>query len=161
PGEGGIALARDTQVSFAMPNRRPRILFDTRLFVLPQGQYPAVTLSTTNLSTVSLKLVRLTERNVSALLRDNRLGEAIDRWNVEYLTENAGRVVWEGKADIPKWEPNRPARTALPVPEALKDSGPGLYLLLAQPGDGISTGAAGAVQVILRTDLAPTVWRGS
>jgi uncharacterized protein YfaS (alpha-2-macroglobulin family) len=161
PGEGGVALGRDTQVSFAMPNRRPRVVFDTRLFVLPRGQAPAVTLSTTNLSAVSLKLVRLTERNVSALLRDTRLGEAIDRWNVDYLAENSGHVVWEGKAEIPKWEANRPVRTALPFPDALKDGGPGLYLLLARPGDGISKDAAGAVQVILRTDLAPTVWRGS
>ena len=161
PGEGGVSLNRDAAVSFAMPNRKPRVVFDTRLFVLPRGQTPAVTLSTTNISTIGLKLVRLTERNVSALLRDTRLGEAVERWSVDYLAENSGRVVWEGKADIPKWEPNRPARTALPFPDALKDAGPGIYLLLARPGDGISPSSAGAVQVILRTDLAPTVWRGS
>ncbi len=161
PGEGGVAVARDTPVAFAMPNRRPRVVFDTRLFVLPRGQTPAVTLSTTNLSAVSLKLVRLTERNVAALIRDTKLGEAVERWNVEYLTENSGRLVWEGTAAVPKWEPNRATRTALPFPDALKEAGPGLYLLLARPGDGTSKDSAGAVQVILRTDLAPTVWRGS
>jgi len=161
PGEDGLALNRDATVVFAMPNRRPRVLFDTRLFVLPRNQAPAVTLNTTNLSTVGLKLIRLTERNVATLLRDTRLGETVDRWNADYMAENAGRVVWEGKADIPKWEPNKPARTALPMPDALKNAGPGLYLLVARPGDGISPNATGAVQVVMRTDLAPTVWRGS
>ena len=161
PGEGGVALARETALAFAMPNRKPRIVFDTRLFVLPRGSAPAVTMSTTNLSAVSLKLVRLTERNVASLLRETRLGEAVERWNVDYLSENTASVVWEGKVEIPKWEPNRAARTALPIPPALSAAGPGLYLLLARPGDGIATGSVGAVQVILRTDLAPTVWRGS
>ncbi|MCW3477631.1 alpha-2-macroglobulin family protein [Limobrevibacterium gyesilva] len=161
PGEQGVALGRDTPLNLAIPNRKPRIVFDTRLFVLPRGQAPAVTLSTTNLSSVALKLVRLTERNVAALLRDAKLGEPMETWSAGYLADQAGRVVWEGKADIPKWEANKPARTALPFPDALKTAGPGVYLLSAQPGDGISSSAAGAVQVILSTDLAPTVWRGS
>ena len=56
------------------------------------------------------------------------------------------------------------ARTALPLPEALISGGPGLYALIATPGDGAGSSSGGddaSVQVILRTDLAPTVWRGS
>jgi uncharacterized protein YfaS (alpha-2-macroglobulin family) len=37
----------------------------------------------------------------------------------------------------------------------------GVYLLLATPGDGTPDTSAGAVQTLIRTDLAPTVWRGS
>ena len=161
PGEGGTALGRDTPVNLSLPNRKPRVVFDSRMFVLPRGQAPAISLSTTNLSAVALKLVRLTERNVAALLREARLGEAVGRWDLDNLAENAGSVVWEGSAEIPKWEANKAARTALPLPPALRDAGPGLYLLLATPGDGTKTSATGAVQVVLRTDLAPTVWRGS
>ncbi len=162
PGEGGLAMPRDNVVRVVMPNREPRIVFDTRLFVLPRGQAPAVTLTTVNLSAVSLSLVRLTERNIATFLRDQRLGEAVDRWAIEYLSENAGSEVWKGRAEVPDWQPNKPARTALPMPEALASAGPGLYALVARPGDG-RTGAsgAGAVQVVLRTDLSPTVWRGS
>ena len=161
PGEGGVALGRDTPVNLSLPNRKPRVVFDSRMFVLPRGQTTAISLSTTNLSAVGLKLVRLTERNVATLLREARLGEAVGRWDVENIAENAGSVVWEGKAEIPKWEANRAARTALPLPPALRDAGPGLYILVATPGDGTDSSAAAAVQVVLRTDLAPTVWRGS
>ena len=76
PGEQGLALAKETVLAVALPNRRPRIAFDSRLFVLPRGQAPAVGLSTVNLSAVALKLMRLTERNIPALLRETKLGDA-------------------------------------------------------------------------------------
>jgi hypothetical protein len=161
PGEGGLAVAREIAGNVAMPNRQPRIAFDTRMFVLPRGQAPAITLTTVNLSAVKLRLVRMTERNVAGFLRDWRLGEQIDRWAVESIAESTGSEVWAGTAEVPKWEPNRPARTALPLPEALATAGPGLYALSAEVGDGTPRRGASAVQVILRTDLAPTVWRGS
>ncbi len=161
PGEGGLAMARENFGNVAMPNRQPRIAFDTRMFVLPRGQTPAITLTTVNLSAVKLRLVRMTERNVAGFLRDYRLGEEIDRWAVESIAESSGSEVWTGTAEIPKWEPNRSARTALPLPEALASSGPGLYALSAEVGDGTPRRGSSAVQVILRTDLAPTVWRGS
>jgi uncharacterized protein YfaS (alpha-2-macroglobulin family) len=161
PAEQGLALTKDTALNLAVPNRQPRIAFDTRFFVLPRGQAPAVTLTTVNLSAVALKLIRLTERNVAALLRQAKLGEALEQWAANELSEQSGSVVWQGSADIPKWQPNVSAHTALPLPDALRDAGPGLYVLVATPGDGTKTYSASAAQVILRTDLAPTVWRGS
>jgi len=160
PGEGGVAVVRDLSYAVAMANRRPRIDVDTRLFVLPRGQAPALTLSTVNLSEVKLTLARLTERNVVAFLRDTRLGRPVETWTASDITERIGSVVWEGLAPVPRWEVNRTARTALPIPDALASAGPGLFALIIRAGDGTPT-TAGAVQMILRTDLAPTVWRGA
>ncbi len=161
PGEQGLALTKETVLAVAMANRAPTVAFDTRLFVLPKGQAPAVSLSTVNLSAVSLKLMRLTERNVPNFLRQVQLGQPVERYDAQRIGDEFGRVVWEGKANIPKWEPNKNARTALPFPDALLTAGPGLYALLATPGDGTREYAAAATQVILRTDLAPTIWRGA
>ncbi len=161
PGEQGLALSKQVSLPIAVPNRDPSLGFDTRLFVLPRGQTPAVTLTTVNLSAVSLRLIRLSDRSVATLLRENRLGQAVDSWTADNLADNVGSVVWEGKADIPKWEANRPARTALPVPPPLQTAGPGIYALVAGPGDGTGGDITRAVQVILRTDLAPTLWRGA
>ena len=161
PGEQGLSLTKETVLAVALPDRAPHIGFDSRLFVLPRGQAPTVGLNTVNLSAVALKLLRLTERNIPAFLREARLGAPVETWTANWIAENAGRVVWEGSADIPNWQPNRTARTALPLPEALRTAGPGLYALLATPGDGTRDYNAGAVQMVLRTDLAPTVWRGS
>jgi uncharacterized protein YfaS (alpha-2-macroglobulin family) len=162
PGEGGLTLVKETTLAVAIPDLPRRIVFDTRVFVLPRGQTPSVTMTTVNLSAVSLRLIRLTERNVVQYLREAKLGEAIDVWRANNLADQSGREVWTGTAQVTKWESNKPARTALPFPDALAASGPGLYALIAAPGDGTSKDDdASAVQIILRTDLAPTVWRGS
>jgi uncharacterized protein YfaS (alpha-2-macroglobulin family) len=162
PGEGGLTLVRETRLPVAIPNLPRRIVFDTKVFVLPRGQTPSVTMTTINLSAVSFRLIRLTERNVAQYLRRSKLGEPVDVWRANNLADQSGREVWTGSAQVTKWEVNKPARTALPFPDALTTSGPGLYTLIAQPGDGTSKDDdASAVQIILRTDLAPTVWRGS
>jgi alpha-2-macroglobulin len=162
PGEDGLTLVKETTLPVALPNLPRRVVFDTRMFVLPRGQTPSVTMTTVNLSAVSLRLIRFTERNVMQYLRDNKLGDKIEVWTVNGLVDTAGSEAWTGSAQVTKWEMNKPARTALPVPEALTTSGPGLYALIAAPGDGTSKDDdASAVQLILRTDLAPTVWRGS
>ncbi|HEY2616524.1 MAG TPA: alpha-2-macroglobulin, partial [Acetobacteraceae bacterium] len=160
PGEAGLSLVKDTGLNIAMANRRPRIDFDTRLFLLPRGQAPAIGLSTVNLSSVKLTLARLTERNVVGFVRSARLGQPVDSWDAERIGEQSGRIVWQGSADVPKWQPNRSAHTALPMPDALAASGPGLYALIAGAGDGTPNGPTG-VQMILRTDFAPTIWRGT
>ena len=160
PGESGLSLVKDTALNIAMGNRRPRIDFDTRMFLLPRGQTPAIGLSTVNLSSVKLTLARLTERNVIGFVRGARLGQPVESWDAERIGEQSGRIVWQGSADIPDWQPNRSAHTALPMPDALAGSGPGLYALSATAGDGTPNAPTG-VQMILRTDFAPTIWRGT
>jgi len=160
PGEGGLSVVRDLTYQVSMANKRARIDFDTRMFVLPRGQTPALGMTTVNLSAVKLTLARLTERNVVAFIRDTRLGQPVESWNAAEIGERTGSVVWTGTAQVPKWEPNKPARTALPLPDVLASAGPGLYALTVQAGDG-TPNATSAVQMILRTDLAPTVWRGA
>jgi hypothetical protein len=160
PGESGLSLVKDTSFSVAIANRRPRIDFDTRMFVLPRGQTPALGMTTVNLSAVKLTLARLSERNVVAFVHNARLGQPVDSWDANRIGEQSGRVVWQGSAEIPRWEVNRAAHTALPLPDALASAGPGLYALIARAGDGTPNAPTG-VQMILRTDLAPTVWRGA
>ena len=160
PGKSGLSLVKDTTLNIAMGNRRPRIDFDTRMFLLPRGQTPAIGLSTVNLSSVKLTLARLTERNVIGFVRSAKLGQPVESWDAERIGEQSGRIVWQGTADIPDWQPNRSTHTALPMPDALAGSGPGLYALSAIAGDGTPNAPTG-VQMILRTDFAPTIWRGT
>ena len=158
PGEDGLALNKDAVLQVVMPNRQPRVIFDSRLFLLPRGQAPRVSLSTVNLSTVKLRVLRLAERNLVPWTRDTKLGEPVERYAFTNQEDN-GKVVWEGRADIPNMQVNRVARTALPLPDVFTEAG--AYLVSAVPGDGTPDYSTGAVQVVIRTDLAPTVWRGS
>ncbi len=158
PGEDGLALNKDAVLQVVMANRAPRVIFDSRLFLLPRGQAPRVSLATVNLSTVKLRVLRLAERNLVPFTRDTKLGESIERYAFSSQEDN-GKIVWEGKADIPKMLVNQVVRTALPLPDVFTDAG--AYLVYVTPGDGTPDYSAGAAQVVIRTDLAPTVWRGS
>ncbi|WP_439550851.1 MG2 domain-containing protein [Falsiroseomonas sp.] len=159
PGEDGLRLLRDVPVNVAMPNRSARIAFDSRAFLLPRGQEPRVTVATVNVTALSLRLIRVTERNLVPLTRDWRPGQPMEDWTAEYLGEDMGRVVWEGRAELPATTLNRTSRNALPLPDAIRSAGPGLYILVARPGDGQARGAASALP-ILATDLGLTAWRG-
>ncbi|HEX3350067.1 MAG TPA: MG2 domain-containing protein, partial [Acetobacteraceae bacterium] len=160
PGEGGMSLTHEATLAVAMPDRAPAIIVDSSLFVLPRGQAPALNVTTVNLSSLTLRLMRLSERSTVAFLRDNRLGSAIESYAGDQIADTLGNVVWEGTADVPNWQRNVPAHIALPIPDALLHAGPGLYALQLGAGDG-TPDVNGATQMILRTDLAPTVWRGA
>src|SRR5205814_1197456 len=40
PGEDGLSLQREARLAVAVGDRKPRIVFDTRFFLLPRGQSP-------------------------------------------------------------------------------------------------------------------------
>ena len=134
PGEQGLALTKETVLAVALPNRHPRIAFDTRLFVLPRGQSPSVGLTTVNLSAVSLKLIRLTERNIIALLHENKLGDphaTLDR-QFRRPTTGAARC---GKAPPISRNGSRTTPPAPPCrsPTALRDVRPRPVRLAGHP----------------------------
>ena len=158
PGEDGLSLRNEATLAIAMDNRAPRIVLDSRMFLLPRGQEAQLSLGTTNLSTVMLKVSRLTERTIVPWTKDTRLGEQLNRYSSE--TE-AAAPVWEGQADIPHWQPNVIARTRLPLPDVFGE--PGVYIVSVTAADGTKgdQDTIEARQVVIRTDLAPTVWRGT
>jgi uncharacterized protein YfaS (alpha-2-macroglobulin family) len=163
PGEDGLKLNRDTMLPVAVGNRAPRVVFDNRRYILPRGQAPRVTVTTVNLSTLKLQVLRVGERGLVPLRNDWQLGDGPEPYAAEALAEAAGRVVWEGRADIPAFLENETRRTALPLPDALRQAGPGLFVLVARAGDGTSTDAAPLVAAlpIISTDLGLVAWRGA
>ena len=164
PGAGGVVMKHDSVQPVAMGDRAPRLVVDQHLFLLPRGQAQSISLTSTNVDAVRLRLVRLTERTILPFVRDNQLGQALQQWEATSLTQTA-QPVWEGHAAIANRR-NVLVHTALPLPDVFDK--PGLYALLvskyAPKADADNSGDdsnAFTAQMILRTDLAPTVWRGS
>ena len=112
------------------------IVFDSRSFILPRGQQPRLSVATVNVTQMVLRVSRVTERNLVTLTRDWRPGEQMESWLASNIGEETGRVVWEGRVELPATEANRLTRSALPLPEALLTAGPGMYVLYARPADG-------------------------
>ncbi len=163
PGAGGIALHRATTLAIAMPNRKPRLVFDNARYLLPRSQKAAVVLSSVNLSRVKLTVVRIAERNVIGFLSSHAPGDKLYSWSARHIPRQDGRLVWQGHADLRGFRPNRLVRSVLALPKAVLAARPGLYALIALADDGtpFSYNRPAALQLILRTDLAPTAWRGA
>lgn len=165
PGADGATLEKSEIVAVSLPDRSPSLAFNNQRYLLPREQAPELLVSSVNLSAVTLRLVRVSERNVLDFLGDHPPGSSIDFYDAGDIARNAGPVVWHGKATIPGYRKNELLNSVLALPEEAFVGGPGLYALLATPGDG--TPFAGewaepaALQLIIRTDLAPTVWRGT
>lgn len=160
PGEDNQSIRRDTTVNLAIANRAPRIVFDSSAHLLPRGQEQRVQVTTINLTSLKLRVVRVTERNLVPVGRDWKPGDAIDGWAAENFTETWGRVVWEGTATLAAGPANATQRSALELPAALRESGPGLFVLIATAADGTRNVQAAALPLIA-TDLGLTAWRSS
>ncbi|MBW4024718.1 MAG: alpha-2-macroglobulin family protein [Proteobacteria bacterium] len=162
PGDQGISLHQDLVVRVAMPDRQPRLVFDNTRFIQPRGAAATVALDTVNLSAVKLTLVHVGERNLLSVMSSYPPGQLLDGSAGTNLAQNQGKVVWTGSAAVTSFTRNALEHVVLPLPPVMTQ--PGLYALVAAPGDGtpFADGSApGAVQMILRTDLAPTVWHGA
>jgi uncharacterized protein YfaS (alpha-2-macroglobulin family) len=163
PGDDGISLHQDLIVPVAMPDRQPRLVFDGARYIQPRDGAATVALDTVNLSAVKLTMVKIAERNLLHVMQTYPPGsDALGPDAATDLAQNQGKVVWTGSAPVSGFTRNALEHVVLPLPPSL--NGPGLYALLAAPGDGTpfpDGSAPGAVQLVLRTDLAPTVWHGA
>jgi uncharacterized protein YfaS (alpha-2-macroglobulin family) len=160
PGEDRQNLRQDTPVAIAMPNREARIAFDTRAFILPRGQEARIGVATVNVEAMTMRLVRVAERNLVPLRRDWTPGEALESWSAETISEEMGRILWEGRAEVQRAEPNRTHRSILPLPDVLRSAGPGAYLLVLRNADARRGGAISALPFFV-SDIGLTAWRGA
>jgi uncharacterized protein YfaS (alpha-2-macroglobulin family) len=161
PGEDRQNLRQDTTVAVAMPNRDPRIAFDTAAFILPRGQEPRISVATVNVTNLAMRLVRVAERNLVPLRRDWTPGEGLDAWMADRIADDMGRILWEGRAELQRVEPNRTHRAMLPLPDVLRAAGPGAYLLLLQNADARRGQRETSALPFFVSDIGLTAWRGA
>lgn len=160
PGNDGLRLLHATAVPLAVGDRAPLLSFDSRMFLAPRGQAPKITLTSTNIASVTLRIAYYSERTIAPWIRENTLGKAIDGYVANQIDTDQARIVWSGKTDIPHYARNARQQTVLPLPADAMTL-PGLYVVAVVPADGHPDYRAHAVQPLLQTDLAPTVWRGA
>ena len=159
PGESGVVMKAESTAALAMGNRAPLLAFDNRMFLLPRGQAPRIVLTSTNVASVKLGIVLFTERTMLPWTQQNTLGKPLEGYLASELGNDQARLVCSGRVTLPGFTPNARLNTVLPLPTDAMGT-PGLYAVTVQPDDGQNSYAAEAVQPVLRTDLAPTVWRG-
>ncbi|HET8995049.1 MAG TPA: MG2 domain-containing protein, partial [Acetobacteraceae bacterium] len=159
PGIAGTRLERMLTIRISLANRQPSLLADPTHFIIPASQPPAIGFASVNISKLKVKIARVAERSLRGFLSNHPLlnpGAYASGLN----GENAP-VVFTGSAGVPDFVRNRLMHTVLPLADVMQK--PGLYAVSLAPGDGTpdEDGSLNLVQLVLRTNLAPTTWRGA
>ncbi len=158
PAIAGAVMTAAKNITLTLPNRSPSIITDTGRFIIPASLPPEVGFSSVNISRVKLRINRVPERALLAFVANHPLLNQDS--NESTLNNQNSLTVWHGTADIPHFTQNQLMHTILPLPKILQK--PGLYAIQISPGDGTpnANGSLNTVQLVLRTNLAPTVWQG-
>jgi uncharacterized protein YfaS (alpha-2-macroglobulin family) len=159
PGIDGTRLDRKLTVRISLPNRQPSLLADPTHYIIPANEPPAIGFASVNISKLKVKIARVAERSLLGFLSSHPLLNP-DGDGSELTGDNAP-ILFTGTAAVPDFVRNRLMHTVLPLAKAMQQ--PGLYAVSLAPDDGTPNryGALNVVQLVLRTNLAPTTWRGA
>ena len=134
PAASGETLAKDIALNLYVRDRSPAVRFSGRAYILPRTDQAGIPVETVNATSLDLKLQRVSDRNLVRAIQEDYFARPLDYYAGEYFGATLAEEVWTGTAEVPM-EVNRDMTTRLPMDEALKDLGPGIYALQASvPG---------------------------
>ncbi|MFN4090701.1 MAG: alpha-2-macroglobulin family protein, partial [Alphaproteobacteria bacterium] len=136
PGADGLSLGTADRQTVRMGHRTPSVAFTGGTFILPPvGDGLPVT--TVNLERIAVKVLRVNDRRaVDPIVRNDFL-TTLSRWSAEEIADQQGELVWSGTMDVDAAERNRQVRTTFPLGRVIDRAKPGLYVVTAEPADGV------------------------
>ena len=132
-----------------------------KAYVLPRTGQQGIPLITVNTDLVKATIYRIGDRS----LIDNVLGYDFERnlnsYTLDEIADQRGEKVWTGELKVEK-ELNQEITTAFPIMEAVPEMQPGVYLLVARPGNvpGDDYGER-TTQWFIVSDLGLTAFSGT
>ena len=160
PSATGEKLAEDEQVRVELKDQPATVAFGAG-FILPRESAEGVPITTVNVDTVMVRVVRVGDRLLSQLqdyVLDQR--EVYDYYADQFANEQ-GAPVWEGEMTVANVK-NQAVTTTFAISDALPKMKPGVYLVLAK--DKAREGKPDdwdpeAGQWIINTDIALTSFK--
>ena len=131
PSATGEKLAEDEQVRVELKDQPATVAFGAG-FILPRESAEGVPITTVNVDTVMVRVVRVGDRLLSQLqdyVLDQR--EVYDYYADQFANEQ-GAPVWEGEMTVANVK-NQAVTTTFAISDALPKMNPGVYLVLAKP----------------------------
>ena len=160
PSADGEAMAKDVTITAYVRDRSPAVSFPGRAYVLPRAADAGLPVETVNTDKLDLRLLRISDRNLVAAMRDDYFARSLDYWAAEYFSDTMAEEVWKGTAVV-GLEVNRDITTRLPIQEVTGPLGAGIYALQASiPGvDGYDNPPA--TQWFVISDLGLATYSGT
>jgi uncharacterized protein YfaS (alpha-2-macroglobulin family) len=154
-------LAAQVDIDIYVKDRSPTVRFTGDSFVLPSTARRGIPIVSVNTEKANLKLYRVGDRNIAALLANSQFLSQMDGYNATQIEEQNGEVVWQGTIDITR-DLNKDVVTSFPVDEALPTRKPGIYVLTAAASNAISQEwDTKATQWFVVSDIGLTTYAGA
>ncbi len=131
PGE---TLLKNADYDIYVRDRKPSARGSGRAYVLPKTGQQGIPVVSVNTAQLGVKVLRIGDRNLINAVREGGFLDAIEPYKMRQIIENSGQQVWSGTMAV-RSELNKDVTTAFPVQEAVGELKPGVYLLVAKPGE--------------------------
>ena len=159
PSASGDTLVRDVPIDQYVRDRAPAVRFPGQAYVLPARGPRALPVETVNANELELRLLRVTDRNLVAAIREGSFLRSLGPWEGARFEDLLTEPVWEGEATL-AGELNRTTTSRLPLDE-VGALDPGIYVLRASVPGASPYDVAPAMQWFLVSDLGVTTLSGT
>jgi hypothetical protein len=151
-------LAKSAEFTIFVRDRKPFARFSGKAYVLPRAGQRGIPVLSVNTKAVALSIYRIGDRNLIDTLLGYDFQRNLSRYQAERLANERGARIWGGELAVePKL--NTEVITAFPLDEAVKDLGPGVYAITAEPKDVVASDyGQQATQWFIVSDLGLTAY---
>ena len=151
-------LAKSTEFTIFVRDRKPFVRFSGKAYVLPRTGQRGIPVLSVNTQAVTLSIYRIGDRNLVDTLLGYDFQRNLSRYQAERLGNERGAKVWSGELAVES-KLNTEVTTAFPLDQAVKDLGSGIYAMTAEPKDAVSNDyGQQATQWFVVSDLGLTAY---
>jgi uncharacterized protein YfaS (alpha-2-macroglobulin family) len=130
-------LAKSADFTIFVRDRKPFVRFSGKAYVLPRTGQRGIPVLSVNTKAVTLSIYRIGDRNLIDTLLGYDFQRNLSRYQADRLANERGAKVWSGELAV-ETKLNSEVTTAFPLDQAVKDLGPGIYAMTAEPKDAVS-----------------------
>lgn len=160
PAASGEVLHKDYPITLYVRDRDPTVRFTGRAYVLPRSAQAALPVETVNTDTVTLKLRRISDRNLLRAMQDSYFGKPLSKYEEDTFSSTIAQDVWTGTGLVQNTL-NTAMTTRLPLQDALADQPAGIYALTAAIKGADPYDNPAATQWFILTDLGLSTLSGT
>ena len=153
-------LSKSAEFNIYVRDRAPLVRFTGKAYVLPRAGQRGIPLVSVNTASVAVEVYRIGDRNLLNTVLGYDFQRALDRYDLDRLTEERGERVWKGEMSVEQTL-NTEITTAFPINDAIGVRAPGVYAMVAKPANQIGDEYESlATQWFIVSDLGLTAFSG-
>jgi alpha-2-macroglobulin len=125
-------LTKSAEYTIFVRDRRPFARFSGKAYVLPRTGQRGIPVLSVNTGAVGVSIYRIGDRNLVDTMLGYEFQRNLSSYQAQRIETESGQKVWSGELSVEQ-KLNTEVTTAFPIGEALKDIGPGVYVMTARP----------------------------